>query len=379
MAAFRLGLRRELPHEAQDAAQSKPAEGGQGPMEDVTLEIESGSGQSDGEVPERASLRDLDEEIRRRDGELRSSKEAERASPAAIGSRQTSGRTKAADSGSAVTVEDAREDIFKLAGRLEALESSVRETQRRDWDALHEQQEQLGEHLGGLEQGVDVAMAEATKAEARAVARLEKLAARVEALENLPERIEAVERLSERIEALDEQLGAARDESRRSVEEARSAQRPLKKRLDGLETGLEEAVAKATKAEARAEAVDEQLAAARDESRRSVEEASDAVEQRFAGLKEAADEALAEATETEARAGARLEKLAARVEALEMEAASSSRKLEQRAAETIESLAARSELAEAMGRLSARVAALDRRLSETETQSRASGGVGSPT
>ena len=244
----------------------------------------------------------------------------------------------------------------------------------------------------GSSKGSSVAMAEATKAEARAVARLEKLAARVEALENLPERIEAVERLSERIEALDEQLGAARDEFRRSVEEARSAPAPAARSASTGSSGLEEAVAKATQAEARAvarleklaaraEAVDEQLAAARDESRGLGRGGERRRRTAFRGLKQAADEALAEATETEARAVARLEKLAARVEALEMEAASSSRKLEQRAAETIESLAARSELAEAMGRLSARVAALDRRLSETETQSHASASrsVGSPT
>ena len=58
MAGFGLGSRKEPPREAQEASNGAP------------------------EVPERvASLRDLDERIRRRDGELRSSKEAERASP----------------------------------------------------------------------------------------------------------------------------------------------------------------------------------------------------------------------------------------------------------------------------------------------------------
>ena len=345
MAGFGFGSRKEPPTEEQEASNDSP------------------------ELPDRvASLRELDEKIRRRDDELRSSKEAERATPTpAIGPDKASASTESADSGSAVgaTLEDIRKEIFKFAGRVEALESSVPETQRRNWEALQEQQKLIEERLGELEKLAGDALAEATDAGAQADARFKKLGVR--------------------IKALDERLRDVQDESRSSIQEALSAQGPLDERLDGLEK-LTARIKALEELPQRVEGLDERLGAVQDESRSSLEEARSAqrpLEERLAALEKLAArvEALEDLPEriegvgkqvTSAReiadgADARHKTLAARVtelEALERKAASGSRKLEQRAVETMESLAARTELAEVVGRLSARVAALDRRLNQ---------------
>ena len=316
-----------------------------------------------------ARLRDLDEEIRHRRGELRASKEAEHAGPAPRASGERGVRTSPAEPEEealadpiAATIEDALKDLLKLAGRVEALESSVREAQQRNWEALQTREKTVNERIEELERRADDAAAEAAKGQTEAGERLEQRFAELE--KRVSKASKARTRSGERIEKLEGRL-----------DEIGRTQPSLEKRLAGLERAL-----------------------------------GGAVEQRLAGLEKLADEAAAGAINAEAQAGARIEQVAARVEAVEKlperveavgkqiesarkladdvralheplvlrlakleaverEAANGSRKLEQRVAETIEGLTARTELAEMIETLTARVDALDRRLSEAEKRS----------
>jgi hypothetical protein len=125
-----------------------------------------------------ARLRNLDEEIRRRGGELRLTKNAE--SGGAPGARRTATRMRPAPSvarneelesrlnhGLARAEEQFREQLYKLAGRVEALETSLQETQRRNWEKFAAQHESVNERLGELETVAGEAAAKAAKVERR--------------------------------------------------------------------------------------------------------------------------------------------------------------------------------------------------------------------
>ena len=300
-----------------------------------------------------ARLRDLDEEIRHRRGELRASKEAEHAGPAPRASGERGVRTSPAEPEEealadpiAATIEDALKDLLKLAGRVEALESSVREAQQRNWEALQTHEKTVNERIEELERRADDAAAEVAKGPTEAGERLEQRFAELE--KRVSKASKARTRSGERIEKLEGRL-----------DEIGRTQPSLEKRLAGLERALD-----------------------------------GAVEQRLAGLEKLADEASAGATKAETEAGARIDKLADRLEvveklpervqavgeqiesvrkladdmralreplalrrteleAFERDAANGSRKLEQRLANTIETL-------------TTRLDALDRRLREAE-------------
>ena len=203
-----------------------------------------------------ARLRDLDEEIRHRRGELRASKEAEHAGPAPRASGERGVRTSPAEPEEealadpiAATIEDALKDLLKLAGRVEALESSVREAQQRNWEALQTHEKTVNERIEELERRADDAAAEVAKGPTEAGERLEQRFAELE--KRVSKASKARTRSGERIEKLEGRL-----------DEIGRTQPSLEKRLAGLERALD-----------------------------------GAVEQRLAGLEKLADEAAAGAIE----------------------------------------------------------------------------------
>ena len=313
-----------------------------------------------------ARFRDLDEEIRRRDGELRATKDAEHAGTAPSGPEKRGARTRSAETEEealadpiAATIEDARKDLLKLAGRVEALESSVREVQQRNWEALQARDGALDERLEGLERRADDASSEAAKGQTEAGERLEQRLAELE--KRVSKASKARTRSSERMEEFERRLDEiGRTESpleNRLADLERAMGGAVDARLAGLEKWADEAADEATKAEARTSARIEELARRVD----TVDKLPERVEE--------VGKQIESARKTADDVRSLHEPLAVRLtelEALEREAANESRKLEQRVAETIERLTARTELVELIETLTTRVDALDHRLSEAE-------------
>jgi DNA uptake protein ComE-like DNA-binding protein len=111
-----------------------------------------------GSPAERAAiLRDLDEEVRRRDDELRLTKEEVGESPPdTTRPRPPAPRVRGpAAEDSSITAEELRAGLFKLAGWVEALEESLRETQRQNWEELRAEQDPLKGRLAALEKAFE--------------------------------------------------------------------------------------------------------------------------------------------------------------------------------------------------------------------------------
>jgi DNA uptake protein ComE-like DNA-binding protein len=110
-----------------------------------------------GSSAERAAiLRDLDEEIRRRDDELRLTKqEVGGSAPDTTRPRPPAPRVRGpAAEDSSITAEELGAGLFKLAGRVEALEESLRETRRQNGEVRAEQDPLKG-RLAALEKAFE--------------------------------------------------------------------------------------------------------------------------------------------------------------------------------------------------------------------------------
>jgi DNA uptake protein ComE-like DNA-binding protein len=146
-----------------------------------------------------AILRGLDDEIKRRDGELRLPRDAERGIPS------ETGMLRAEPPPPTAPEDDLRDRIFKLGGRAEALEASLYESQRRNWEDLRAQQESMTQRLDDLEGAVG-----------------EREAGRIE-------------QLLDWIEGLCEEFERTRDAHAHGLEELRVRLEPVAERLAALE------------------------------------------------------------------------------------------------------------------------------------------------
>ena len=221
----------------------------------------------------------------------------------------------------------------------------------------------MNERIEELERRADDAAAEAAKGPTEAGERLEQRFAELE--KRVSKASKARTRSGERIEKLEgrlDEIGRTQPSlEKRLAGLERALGGAVEQRLAGLEKLADEAAAGATKAEARGWRPDR--AGLRPGSRPSRSCPS--------GLRRSASRSsrLGSSRTTCARCTSRSCCAWTELEAVEREAANGSRKLEQRVAETIEGLTARTELAEMIETLTARVDALDRRLSEAEKRS----------
>ncbi len=183
--------------------------------------------------------------------------------------------------------------LSALAARVEALETSVQETQRRGVAELRAEQASMKEVLEQRLSGLEAAAAEAAEGEDRASA----LAARVDALEM-----------------------SLQETQRRSVEELRIEQELIKELLEQRLSGLEAAAAEAARGDDRAYALAARMDALetglQETQRKSVEE--EAFGQRLAGIDAAITETSRSSQATESRLGATLEELSMRIEKVDV-------------------------------------------------------------
>ena len=183
--------------------------------------------------------------------------------------------------------------LSALAARVEALETSVQETQRRGVAELRAEQASMKEVLEQRLSGLEAAAAEAAEGEDRASA----LAARVDALET-----------------------SLQETQRRSVEELRIEQELIKELLEQRLSGLEAAAAEAARGDDRAYALAARMDALetglQETQRKSVQE--EAFGQRLAGIDAAITETSRSSQATESRLGATLEELSMRIEKVDV-------------------------------------------------------------
>jgi len=290
-------------------------------------------------------LRGLDEEITRRGSELRGAGRrgggrfpAASAAPRSQQRSAEDARERASEQ-LARTEEWAREAVYKVSGRVEALETSLQESQRRNWQELRSQQEGVAARLAQLEVATRQASEGATSMEERVGDTIETMSARIESLAGelrdsrrrtdaelraqhdllvssdgareteakaIDERLtrldeagtEAAERdeqlkaqvaestkaLDERAKVLETSLGelerhsAERDHAERAVAESTIA---LDERAKALETGLGELERRSAERDQAEQAAAEERAAKLEQASRESKEAMEALEQRF--------------------------------------------------------------------------------------------------
>jgi DNA uptake protein ComE-like DNA-binding protein len=172
----------------------------------------------EGSSAERAAiLRDLDEGIRRRDDELRLTKEEVGGSPPdTTRPRPPAPRVRGpAAEDSSITAEELRAGLFKLAGRVEALEESLRETQRQNLEELRAEQDPLKGRQAALEKAFETVVGgdgDDGAVEKRLGETLAKLSARTQLAEMIETQLAAtIEKLTDQFESLDARLRRAEE------------------------------------------------------------------------------------------------------------------------------------------------------------------------